>query len=183
MLWQPKSNASKVGRKCRDSANPTPLRLEEDALVMAKFLYTVPIHTVWRSETDRFVVRNGPFCSLKRTVSQSKTACIRKPLAINVLQQRSFRRKRLNYFDSEDGAIATIETIDSIAYIDRYSLYSFYSRYRFYRPLYPIDGGGAYSCEPMSSMRFSKISFKPYCGCQPSLRSLADDRRSFVGGA
>ena len=122
MLWQPKSNASKVGRRCRDNDNPTPLRLEEDALVMAKYLYTVPIHTVWRSETDRFVVRNGPFCSLKRTVSQAEMACIRKPLAINGLQLRSFRRKRLNYFDSEDGAIATIEAIDSIAYIDRYRL-------------------------------------------------------------
>ena len=126
MLWQPKSNASKVGRRCRDNDNPTPLRLEEEALVMAKYLYTVPIHTVWRSETDRFVVRNGPFCSLKRTVSQAEMACIRKPLAINGLQLRSFRRKRLNYFDSEDGAIATIEAIDSIAYIDHYSRYSFY---------------------------------------------------------
>ena len=126
MLWQPKSNASTVGRRCRDNDKPTPLRLEEDALVMAKYLYTVPIHTVWRSETDCFVVRNGPFCSLKRTVSQAEMACIRKPLAINVLQLRSFRRKRLNYFDSEDGAIATIETIDSIAYIDRYSRYSFH---------------------------------------------------------
>lgn len=126
MLWQPKSNASKVERRCRDNDNPTPLRLEEDALFMAKYLYTVPIHTVWRSETDCFVVRNGPFCSLKRTVSQSKTACIRKPLAINGLQLRSFRCKRLNYFDSEDGAIATIEAIDSIAYIDRYSRYSFH---------------------------------------------------------
>ena len=115
MLWQPKSNASKVGRRCRDNDDPTPLRLEEDALVMAKYLYTVPIHTVWRSETDCFVVRNGPFCSLKRTVSQSKTACIRKPLAINGLQLRPFRRKRLNYFDSEDGAIATIEAIEAIA--------------------------------------------------------------------
>ena len=126
MLWQPKSNASTVGRRCRDSANPMPLRLEEDALVMAKYLYTVPIHTVWRSETGRFIVQNGPFRSLKRTVSQSKTACIRKPLAFNELQLRSFRRKRLNYFDSKDGAIATIEAIDSIAYIDRYSRYSFH---------------------------------------------------------
>ena len=126
MLWQPKSNASKVGRRCRDNDDPTPLRLEEDALVMAKYLYTVPIHTVWRSETGCFIVQKGPFRSLKRTVSQGKTACIRKPLAINGLQLRPFRRKRLNYFDSEDGAIATIETIDSIAYIDRYIRYSFH---------------------------------------------------------
>ena len=126
MLWQPKSNASTVGRRCRDSANPMSLRLEENALVMAKFLYSIPIHTVWRSETGCFFVQKGPFRSLKRTVSQGKTACIRKPLAINGLQQRSFRCIRLNYFDSEDGAIATTETIDSIAYIDRYSRYSFH---------------------------------------------------------
>ena len=131
MLWQPKSNASTVGRRCRDNDKPTPLRLEEDALVMAKYLYTVPIHTVWRSETDCFVVRNGPFCSLKRTVSQAEMACIRKPLAINGLQLRSFRWMRLNYFDSKDGAMAPIATIDSIAFRNRYSYYSYYSFYRF----------------------------------------------------
>lgn len=135
MLWQPKSNASKVGRKCRDSANPTPLRLEEDALVMAKFLYTVPIHTVWRSETGCFIVQKGPFRSLKRTVSQGKTACIRKPLAINGLQLRSFRWMRLNYFDSKDGAMAPIATIDSIAFRNRYSHYRDYRFYSLYRPL------------------------------------------------
>ena len=85
MLWQPKSNASTVGRRCRDSANPMPLRLEENALVMAKFLYSIPIHTVWRSETGCFIVQKGPFRSLKRTVSQAEMACIRKPLAINGL--------------------------------------------------------------------------------------------------
>lgn len=127
MLWQPKSNASTVGRKCRDNDNPTPLRLEEDALVMAKSLYSIPIHTVWRSETGRFIVQKGPFRSLKQAVSQGKTACIRKPLAINGLQLRSFRWMRLNYFDSEEGAIAPIATIDSIAAIDRYSFYSYYS--------------------------------------------------------
>ena len=131
MLWQPKSNASTVGRRCRDNANPMPLRLEENALVMAKFLYSIPIHTVWRSETGRFIVQNGPFRSLKRTVSQSKTACIRKPLAINGLQLRSFRWMRLNYFDSKDGAMAPIATIDSIAFRNRYSYYSYYSFYRF----------------------------------------------------
>jgi hypothetical protein len=131
MLWQPKSNASTVGRRCPDNANPMPLRLEENALVMAKYLYSIPIHTVWRSETGCFIVQKGPFRSLKRTVSQGKTACIRKPLAINGLQLRSFRWMRLNYFDSEDGAIATIATIDSIAFRNRYSYYSYYSFYRF----------------------------------------------------
>ena len=125
----------RVGRRCRDNNDPTPLRLEENALVMAKYLYTVPIHTVWRSETGRFIVQNGPFRSLKRTVSQAEMACIRKPLAINGLQLRSFRWMRLNYFDSKDGAMAPIATIDSIAFRNRYSHYRDYRFYSLYRPL------------------------------------------------
>ena len=40
----------------------------QDGLLFLKNLNTISIYTVWRSETDRFRTRNGPFRLAKRTV-------------------------------------------------------------------------------------------------------------------
>lgn len=39
-----------------------------------KYIYSIPICAVWACETACFIVRNGPFCVLKRSVSERKMA-------------------------------------------------------------------------------------------------------------
>ena len=39
-----------------------------------KYIYSFSICAIWGCETVLFIVRNGPFCKLKRSVSERKKA-------------------------------------------------------------------------------------------------------------
>lgn len=63
-----------------------------------KNIYCISICIVLHSETDRFGLRNGPFCDAKRPVLQRQTIGFAKRLKFNELQTRLYDKSIPNYF-------------------------------------------------------------------------------------
>ena len=59
------------------------VKIEYHQTEIQNFLYTIPIHAISRSKTDRFAMSNGPFRTLKRTVSQRQKGHISNLLITN----------------------------------------------------------------------------------------------------
>ena len=69
------------GRRCTSDAGH--LRTGQEKVKTQKKLYSIPIHIVLRCQTARFAVPNGPFRSLKRSISQRQKGRFAKPVNIS----------------------------------------------------------------------------------------------------
>ena len=83
-------------RNLRETIMPRKDRCNDDTIL--KYIYTIPEHTIWACQTVHFSLPNGPFCVLKRTVSQRQMIYIGNLLKINALQSQDKTRYIMNYF-------------------------------------------------------------------------------------